>query len=275
MELAERYACRSSPSSTSRAPSPAPSGRARHRRGDRQVDRPDDPAAHPDRRGHHRRGRLGRGAGDRRRRHRHRPREFDLLGHQPRGLRLDPVAVRRAQPPGRHGDEGDRRRAAGARHRRRRHPRAGRRGPHRPRRDGPPDQGPWSWSGSISWVGCRSTSWSRLASGSSGSWARSVSPSVRRPRRSTSRITDRLRGLLSNMPRCANAAGHPARRTARSRGGLADAVRSKRRDQRSLASTRRGGRYRPAHRARPRRDLPPRRRSPAGADRQAGEQRPG
>ena len=46
-----------------------------------------DPPAHADRRGHHRRGRLGRGAGHRRRRRRHRPRERGLLGHQPRGLR--------------------------------------------------------------------------------------------------------------------------------------------------------------------------------------------
>ena len=67
---------------------------ARHRRGDRPLDRSDEPAADADRHRHHRRGRLGRGARDRRRRRRHRPRERGLLGDQPRGLRLDPVADR-------------------------------------------------------------------------------------------------------------------------------------------------------------------------------------
>ena len=40
-------------------------GGARHRRGDRPFDRADEPAAHADRGGHHRRGRIGRGAGHR------------------------------------------------------------------------------------------------------------------------------------------------------------------------------------------------------------------
>ena len=67
-------------------------GGARHRRGDRPLDRPDEPPAHADRHRHHRRGRVRRRAGHRRRRRRHRPRERGLLGHQPGGLRVDPVA---------------------------------------------------------------------------------------------------------------------------------------------------------------------------------------
>ena len=67
---------------------------ARHRRGDRPLDRADEPPPDADRHGHHRRGRLRRRAGDRRRRRRDRPRERRLLGDQPGGLRLDPVADR-------------------------------------------------------------------------------------------------------------------------------------------------------------------------------------
>ena len=83
----------------------------------------DDPPADADRHGHHRRGRLGRRARDRRRRRRHRARERGLLGHQPGGLRLDPVADRRRGADRRGRDAHDRRRPARARrhrHRRRR-----------------------------------------------------------------------------------------------------------------------------------------------------------
>ena len=80
-----------------RPPRPGVGG-ARHRRGDRPLDRADEPAPDADRDGHHRRGRLGRGAGDRRRRRRHRPRERRLFRDQPGGLRLDPVADRRRGP---------------------------------------------------------------------------------------------------------------------------------------------------------------------------------
>ena len=116
-------------------------GGARHRRGHRPLDRPDDPPAHADRHGHHRRGRFRWRAGHRRRRRRHRPRERGLLGHQPGGLRVDPVA----QPGrGRHGgrrDAPDRRRPARPGRRRPRRRRARRRRPRRPGGDGPPAQG--------------------------------------------------------------------------------------------------------------------------------------
>ena len=75
---------------------------ARHRRGDRPLDRADEPAADADRDGHHRRGRLRRRARDRRRRRRHRPRERGLLGDQPGGLRRrscgGPPTRRRPRP---------------------------------------------------------------------------------------------------------------------------------------------------------------------------------
>ena len=102
MELAERFGL---PVVTfvdvpGRASRPGVRG-ARHRRGDRPLDRADEPPAHADRGRHHRRGRLGRGAGHRGRRRGHRPRERGLLGHQPRGLCLDPVAHARTRRPAR------------------------------------------------------------------------------------------------------------------------------------------------------------------------------
>ena len=102
MELAERFGLPVVTFVDVPGAHPGPGvGGARHRRGDRPLDRADDPPADADRDRHHRRRRLGRGAGDRRRRRRHRARERGLLGDLARGLRLDPVADGRRGAGGR------------------------------------------------------------------------------------------------------------------------------------------------------------------------------
>ena len=93
--------------------------------------------ANADRDRDHGRGRLGRGAGHRRGRRRHRPRERGLLGDQPRGLRIDPVADAGRGADGRRRDADDGRRATGPRRHRHRRARARRRRPHRRRGDRP------------------------------------------------------------------------------------------------------------------------------------------
>ena len=142
MELAERFGL---PVITfvdvpGRAPRPRIGG-ARHRRGDRPLDRADEPPADPDRDRHHRRRGIGWGAGDRGRRRGDRARERGLLGDLARRLRRDPVADRRRGAGRRAGDEDDGRRPAGARGGRHRRPRTGRRRPGRPGRDRAPAQG--------------------------------------------------------------------------------------------------------------------------------------
>ena len=80
-----------------------------------RVDQGHVPPPGPDRHRDHRRGRLGRGARDRRRRRRDRARERRLLGDQPGGLRLDPVAHLREGGGRGAGDADDRGRPARAR----------------------------------------------------------------------------------------------------------------------------------------------------------------
>jgi hypothetical protein len=79
-------------------------------------DLPQDPRSSD--RGHHRRGRLGRGDRARRRQSRADARAFRLFGDLARGLRLHPLAQRRAGQGGRRGPEADRRGSAEARHHR-------------------------------------------------------------------------------------------------------------------------------------------------------------
>ena len=74
-------------------------------------------------------------------RRRRRPRERGLLGDQPGGLCVDPLADRRRGADRGRRDADDGRRAAGSRRRRHRRHRARRGRPHRSCRDGPPAQG--------------------------------------------------------------------------------------------------------------------------------------
>ena len=82
-------------------------------------------------------GGSGGALGHRRGRRRDRPRERGLLGDQPGGLRIDPVADAGRGADGRRRDADDGRRATGPRRRRHRRARAGRRCPHRRRGDRP------------------------------------------------------------------------------------------------------------------------------------------
>ncbi|GIW19941.1 MAG: hypothetical protein KatS3mg065_0237 [Chloroflexota bacterium] len=120
-----------------RLPRPGRRG-ARGRRSHRSGHRLHDPPPNPHRDRHRRRGRLGRRPRHRRRRRRPRPRERRLLRHQPRGLRLDPLANGRSGARSRRGDADDGRRAARPRGGRRRHRRAPGRCARRSRRNGPP-----------------------------------------------------------------------------------------------------------------------------------------
>ena len=102
MELAERFGLPVVTFVDVPAGQPGPQiGGARDRRVHRPLDRADEPAPHADRRRDHRRGRIRRCARHRGRRRRHRAGERGLLGHQPGGLCLDPVADGRrgGRPP--------------------------------------------------------------------------------------------------------------------------------------------------------------------------------
>ena len=98
---------------------------ARPGRGDRNVYRDDDRPPDPDRRDHHRRGRIGRRARARGGGRRARAAERDLLGHFTRGRGGDPLAERDGGGEGRERAQARGDRPVEARHRRRVDPRAG------------------------------------------------------------------------------------------------------------------------------------------------------